>query len=295
MNIAVTKVETAAPTSFEYRTPGTGKQEFRGQGQFPFEFFERFFDGDPRASAAAPQRRAGLRLPDRRERLHRHEQSRRGRRRQDHRHAAGRPQVRRDARRQRPADGPRADQDRRDAACRTSRSAIPTRRASATGSSRSAIRSVSAARRRPASSRRAAATSASIGTTYNDYLQLDAPINFGNSGGPVFNVAGEVVGVNTAIFSPNGGNVGIGFAIPANQAKNIVADLRENGSVERGWLGVQIQDLDEDLARSLRIERNRRRTRGRGRRRRSRCARRRAGRRRDHAFQRSARSTRPAR
>src|SRR6188768_770508 len=85
----------------------------------------------------------------------------------------------------------------------------------------------------------------------NDYLQLDAPINFGNSGGPVFNVAGQVVGVNTAIFSPNGGNVGIGFAIPANQAKEIITDLRENGSVERGWLGVQIQDIDEDLAKSL--------------------------------------------
>ena len=85
----------------------------------------------------------------------------------------------------------------------------------------------------------------------NDYLQLDAPINFGNSGGPVFNVAGQVVGVNTAIFSPNGGNVGIGFAIPANQAKEIITDLRETGSVERGWLGVQIQDIDEDLAKSL--------------------------------------------
>jgi len=85
----------------------------------------------------------------------------------------------------------------------------------------------------------------------NDYLQLDAPINFGNSGGPVFNVAGQVVGVNTAIFSPNGGNVGIGFAIPANQAKEIIGDLRENGTVERGWLGVQIQDIDDDLAKSL--------------------------------------------
>src|SRR5262245_54972066 len=85
----------------------------------------------------------------------------------------------------------------------------------------------------------------------NDYLQLDAPINFGNSGGPVFNVSGQVVGVNTAIFSPNGGNVGIGFAIPANQAKEIIGDLRENGTVERGWLGVQIQDIDDDLAKSL--------------------------------------------
>jgi serine protease Do len=86
---------------------------------------------------------------------------------------------------------------------------------------------------------------------YDDYLQLDAPINFGNSGGPVFNVAGEVVGVNTAIFSPNGGNIGIGFAIPANQAKSIIASLKDNGSVERGWLGVQIQSLDDELAASL--------------------------------------------
>jgi serine protease Do len=89
---------------------------------------------------------------------------------------------------------------------------------------------------------------------YDDYLQLDAPINFGNSGGPVFNVAGEVVGVNTAIFSPNGGNIGIGFAIPANQAKAVIAELRDNGSVERGWLGVQIQDLDAELAASLGLD-----------------------------------------
>jgi serine protease Do len=88
----------------------------------------------------------------------------------------------------------------------------------------------------------------------NDYLQLDAPINFGNSGGPVFNTAGQVVGVNTAIFSPNGGNIGIGFAIPANQVKEIVAELRQNGSIERGWLGVQIQDLDDDLADSLGLD-----------------------------------------
>ena len=89
---------------------------------------------------------------------------------------------------------------------------------------------------------------------YDDYLQLDAPINFGNSGGPVFNVAGEVVGVNTAIFSPNGGNIGIGFAIPANQAKTVITELKSNGSVERGWLGVQIQNLDDELAASLGLE-----------------------------------------
>jgi serine protease Do len=89
---------------------------------------------------------------------------------------------------------------------------------------------------------------------YDDYLQLDAPINFGNSGGPVFNVAGEVIGVNTAIYSPNGGSIGIGFAIPANQAKAVIAELKDSGSVERGWLGVQIQNLDPELAASLGLD-----------------------------------------
>jgi serine protease Do len=89
---------------------------------------------------------------------------------------------------------------------------------------------------------------------YDDYLQIDAPINLGNSGGPVFDVTGQVVGVNTAIFSPNGGNVGIGFAIPANQAKSVIAALKTTGTVERGWLGVQIQDLDEDLVRTLGLD-----------------------------------------
>jgi serine protease Do len=92
---------------------------------------------------------------------------------------------------------------------------------------------------------------------YDDYLQIDAPINMGNSGGPVFNTGGEVVGVNTAIFSPNGGNVGIGFAIPANQAKVVVEQLKDNGSVQRGWLGVQIQNLDNELAASLGLDNER--------------------------------------
>jgi serine protease Do len=89
---------------------------------------------------------------------------------------------------------------------------------------------------------------------YDDFLQIDAPINRGNSGGPTFNLAGEVIGINTAIHSPTGGNIGIGFAIPSNQAKLIVDQLNESGKVERGWLGVHIQSLDEDLATSLGLE-----------------------------------------
>src|SRR5690606_16498869 len=76
---------------------------------------------------------------------------------------------------------------------------------------------------------------------YDDFLQIDAAVNQGNSGGPTFNLSGQVIGVNTAIFSPTGGNVGIAFAIPAQVAAGVIADLREDGSVERGWLGVQIQ------------------------------------------------------
>jgi serine protease Do len=86
---------------------------------------------------------------------------------------------------------------------------------------------------------------------YDNFLQIDAPVNRGNSGGPTFNVHGEVVGVNTAIFSPSGGNVGIAFAIPASTAERIVNDLREHGTVVRGWLGVQIQNISQDIADSL--------------------------------------------
>jgi serine protease Do len=89
---------------------------------------------------------------------------------------------------------------------------------------------------------------------YDDYLQIDAPINRGNSGGPVFNIDGEVVGVNTAIFSPNGGSVGIGFAIPVNQVKGIVDELMTSGSIDRGWLGVQLQNIDDNLAESLGLD-----------------------------------------
>ena len=86
---------------------------------------------------------------------------------------------------------------------------------------------------------------------YDDFLQIDAPVNHGNSGGPTFNAEGEVVGVNTAIFSPSGGSVGIGFAIASDVVKNVVAQLKDNGSVTRGWIGVQIQNVTADLADDL--------------------------------------------
>ena len=84
--------------------------------------------------------------------------------------------------------------------------------------------------------------------SYDDFIQIDAPINRGNSGGPAFNLQGEVLGVNTVIFSPSGGSVGIGFAISSNMAKEVVANLQANGRVERGWLGVAIQPLTPELA-----------------------------------------------
>jgi serine protease Do len=89
---------------------------------------------------------------------------------------------------------------------------------------------------------------------YDDFLQIDAPINRGNSGGPLFDGSGRVIGVNTAIFSPSGGNVGIGFAIPANLAEPIIAELKTKGRVERGWLGVHIQEVTESLAEGLGLE-----------------------------------------
>ncbi len=89
---------------------------------------------------------------------------------------------------------------------------------------------------------------------FDDFIQIDAAVNKGNSGGPAFNLKGEVVGVNTAIFSPSGGNVGIAFAIPASLADEIVTDLIEDGSVSRGWLGVQIQPVTEEIAEALGLE-----------------------------------------
>jgi serine protease Do len=86
---------------------------------------------------------------------------------------------------------------------------------------------------------------------YDDYVQIDAPINKGNSGGPAFDTNGNVIGVNTAIFSPSGGSVGIGFDIPASTAKLVVAQLKDKGYVVRGWLGVQVQPVTADIADSL--------------------------------------------
>jgi serine protease Do len=86
---------------------------------------------------------------------------------------------------------------------------------------------------------------------YDDFIQIDAPVNKGNSGGPTFNMQGEVVGVNTAIYSPSGGSVGIAFAIPAPTVKNVIAQLKDKGTVSRGWIGVQIQPVTQDIADSL--------------------------------------------
>jgi serine protease Do len=88
-------------------------------------------------------------------------------------------------------------------------------------------------------------------TAYVDYLQIDAPINRGNSGGPTFNEQGQVIGINTAIYSPTGGSIGIGFAIPSNIAKPIVEELEKSGSVTRGWLGVQMQAITPDMEDAL--------------------------------------------
>jgi serine protease Do len=89
---------------------------------------------------------------------------------------------------------------------------------------------------------------------YDDFLQIDAPVNHGNSGGPTFDTEGNVVGVNTAIFSPSGGSVGIGFAIASDVVQNVVAQLKDGGTVQRGWLGVEIQQVTQDIADSLNLK-----------------------------------------
>ena len=88
---------------------------------------------------------------------------------------------------------------------------------------------------------------------YDDFIQTDASINRGNSGGPMFNMDGKVIGINTAIYSPSGGSVGIGFAIPSNLARNVISQLRSFGHARRGWLGVRIQSVSDELAEGLRL------------------------------------------
>ena len=88
-------------------------------------------------------------------------------------------------------------------------------------------------------------------SAYDDFIQIDAPVNKGNSGGPTFDTEGNVIGVNTAIFSPSGGSVGIAFAIPADTVTSVISQLKERGSVTRGWIGVQIQPVTQDIADSL--------------------------------------------
>jgi serine protease Do len=88
---------------------------------------------------------------------------------------------------------------------------------------------------------------------YDDFLQTDAPINRGNSGGPMFDMNGKVIGINTAIFSPSGGSIGIGFALPASLAKPVIGQLRQFGHPRRGWLGVRIQSVTQELAEGLKL------------------------------------------
>ena len=89
---------------------------------------------------------------------------------------------------------------------------------------------------------------------FDEFIQTDAAINRGNSGGPLFNDRGEVIGVNTAIFSPNGASAGVGFAVPSDLVSKIVADLQDDGQIDRGWLGVQIKPVSEEVASALGLQ-----------------------------------------
>ena len=95
------------------------------------------------------------------------------------------------------------------------------------------------------------------GTALVDFLQVDAPINKGNSGGPTFNMDGKVIGVNSAIYSPSGGSVGLGFAIPSNTARRVIEQLKSGGKISRGWLGVQIQNVSAEIAGAVGLEKPR--------------------------------------
>ena len=95
------------------------------------------------------------------------------------------------------------------------------------------------------------------GDNYVPFIQTDVAINPGNSGGPLFNLEGEVIGVNSQIFTRSGGSIGLSFAIPSSVVRNVVAQIQETGEVERGWLGVSIQDVDRNLADSFGLDRPR--------------------------------------
>ena len=92
---------------------------------------------------------------------------------------------------------------------------------------------------------------------YDDYLQTDAAMNRGNSGGPMFNIAGEVIGINTVIYSPSGGSIGIGFALPSALARPIIEQLKATGKVERGWIGARVQPMTDELAETVGLDKPR--------------------------------------
>ena len=92
---------------------------------------------------------------------------------------------------------------------------------------------------------------------YDDYLQTDAAMNRGNSGGPMFNIAGEVIGINTVIYSPSGGSIGIGFALPSSLARPIIEQLKATGKVERGWIGARVQPMTDELAETVGLDKPR--------------------------------------
>jgi serine protease Do len=254
VNIAVTKLETA-PTTWEFSTPGTprGPQQF----QSPFDFFQRFFEGDPRQFQRRSEGQGSGFLIDAGGYI------------VTNNHVAGEA----DEITVTLQDGRKFDAELVGNDARTDLALLKIE----DGGNLPYVELGDSDKARVGDWVVAIGNPFGLGGTatagiisargrddvrinewnYTDYLQLDAPINFGNSGGPVFNTAGEVVGVNTAIFTPNGGNVGIGFAIPSNQVKNIVAELRETGTVERGYLGVNIQSLDDDLAASLGLDEER--------------------------------------
>ena len=227
VNIAVAKVEQSAPTVFRFREGSPGMPQGT-QPQFPFEFFERFFDGNPQEFQRRTEGQGSGFLIDATGYI------------VTNNHVAGGAEeitVTLQDGRQLDAELVGSDPRTDLALLKIDAGNLPYVAFGDSDKARVGDWVVAIGNPFGLGGTATAGIISARGRDirlgeYDDYLQLDAPINLGNSGGPVFNVAGEVVGVNTAIFSPNGGNVGIGFAIPANQAKDIIADLRENGTDE---------------------------------------------------------------